>query len=158
MDKKEGSLNLEFNLYEVEDDQKKLIHSSLIDSDSFPFPAKIGTHAHEGVLFNIWFPPQNNSKYKTFIWELVKTTPESKATKVGLYLTNKPHEQVDPVNIDGITRPREYSSFYAYCRFDFNWGDIFKTTLFRLDREKIFLGFYFLVLCGLVFYIKKIKD
>lgn len=118
------------------------VFSTEIDLEKLPAPYQIGTHDLEGVLYNVWIPPQANSKNTPYVWEVTGDQPG-----VGLFLTRAANPQLQAVSIGTAVQEGVYSAFYAYCAFEFNWRSVVTTTWERLLREKLFL-FVFLIFQG----------
>tara|TARA_B100000315_G_C14582909_1_gene591433 strand:+ start:656 stop:1423 length:768 start_codon:yes stop_codon:yes gene_type:complete len=148
---------LTFNLYQI-NTKKELIYSVLINSDNFTDPAKMGTHRAKGIFYHVWIPLSVDSKNKNYIWELTNEGEDNGNYEIGLYLTSTSHNQLKNAIIDGTILDKEFAAFYAYCQYHFNWIEILKTTLVRLNREKYFLGIYSLLIGGLVIYLRKLKS
>lgn len=142
-----GEGELIFNLYQT-DEKKKLVFSTPIDVGEFPSPAKIGTHRLQGVLKHIWIPPQTGSEDQAYLWEVLNNRQNGQPG-MGLYLTQRPNPQLQPVLIDNIVQEKTYAAFYSYCIYRFEWDKIFSTIGCHLAREKYFLGVY-LVLLGVL--------
>tara|TARA_B100000959_G_C14994219_1_gene629365 strand:- start:230 stop:955 length:726 start_codon:yes stop_codon:yes gene_type:complete len=143
---------LTFNLYENSKDQK-LVFSSMINSEDFPLPKKIGNYNVDGVLHYVWIPPVADSMNKHYTWELRADKFDEKM-KIGLYMNHHSISQIQPVIIDGVLQKNIYATFYSYCQYRFEWRNIFKVTWKRLKREKLFLALYLILLSGIVVAIK----
>lgn len=150
-----GKGRLIFNLYQT-DENEKPIFSVPIDTSEISQPKKIGTHNLKGTLYDIWIPPQTESKGKAYFWEL-KNDRLHERRGVGLYLTDRPHPQLQPLSIDGTIREETYAAFYSYCQYRFDGSEMLKVTLTRLDRERYFVGFYLLLVGGVAVYITRLK-
>ncbi|MFQ5717354.1 MAG: hypothetical protein ACE5GQ_09670 [Nitrospinales bacterium] len=150
-----GKERLTFNLYQA-DENNKLVFSVPIDTSEIPQSKKIGTHNLKGILYDIWILPQTESKGKAYFWEL-KNDRLHERRGVGLYFTDRPHPQLQPLRIDGTAREGTYAAFYSYCQYRFDWSETLKVTLARLGRERYFVGFYLLLVGGLAVYITRLK-
>jgi|TARA_B100001971_G_C18257268_1_gene583243 hypothetical protein len=154
-EEKNSSGILTFNLYESNKEQK-LVFSTTINIENLPPPHRIGTHDVDGILHYVWIPPQTDSRNKNYTWEL-RTGNLDPELKIGLYMNHRSNSQIQPVIIDGAVQNNSYVSFYSYCQFRFEWGNILKGTWKRLKREKLFLFLYSILLSGIVVAIKLSK-
>ncbi|MEC7641395.1 MAG: hypothetical protein VYC17_04480 [Nitrospinota bacterium] len=144
---------LTFSLFEMGNEEEPVFSTS-IDTSGFPSPKNIGSHTLRGVLFYVWIPPQINSRNADYFWVL---RPETGKTSkgIGLYFTRHKNSQLQPVRVDGRVQEKQYAAFYSYCNYAFEWKAIFQETGQRLAREKLFLGFFLMLICGVAVYFKK---
>jgi hypothetical protein len=151
-DEKTGKMR--FNLYQVGKLNEPVF---LIDIDAaqFPAPAMIGTHRLPGVLYPIWIPPLADSANTEFIWEIVADS-SNPPKGIGIYLTDSPDAQLQPVLINGMKNAGS-STFFSYCQYRFEWGEIFKFTGQRLWREKYFVAAFLILTGGILFLIPRMK-
>ena len=145
--------DLLFSLY-PEGENKEPVFSAAIDPKKWPPPGKIGTYDIDAVLHYIWIPPLENSKNKTYRWEL-KTHIGEDFRGLGIYLTDQINPQLGQVEIDGVAREKTYAAFYTFCQYRFKWDEMLISTGQRLWREKYFIGVYIALLAGIVVAIKR---
>jgi|TARA_B100001971_G_scaffold182773_1_gene180292 hypothetical protein len=147
---------LTFKLYQ-NSEEKELVFSTTINVENFPPPKKIGTYNVDGVLHNVWIPPQPGSRNKQYFWELKAGTINNKA-RIGLYMNHHSNPQLQPVIIDELVHQNTYVAFYAYCQYRFDWDQIAETTWKRIKREKMFLLFYLVLIVGILFGIRLTRN
>lgn len=146
---------LEFQLFQ-EGKPDHPVFKSLIDTSKFPAPSQIGSHNLKGVLHYLWIPPQSDSRDTSYYWEL-KRNVEKGPRGISIYLSRQVNPQLEFVRIDGVTQEGANAAFYTYCRYRFDWPEIFSTAWARLWREKLFLGFYLLLIGGLGICFRKLR-
>ena len=147
---------LTFNLY-VGYPNLRHIYSTEIDPIEWPLAHKMGTHALKGIFHNIWLPIQPNSRGKQFTWEVL-ANKEKNLDGTGIYLTQRGHPQIYPIQFEKKSEEKFYGAFYAYCHYPFDWLDMRTQTWRRIERQKNFLFFYFATLFFLCIAIRCNRD
>jgi hypothetical protein len=125
------------------------VFSDTVDPGKWPPPSQLGTHRLDGIFHHIWIPPLQNSKNKTYRWELRTQTGED-FRGLGIYLANRFNPRLNFVEIDGMARESAYAAFYSFCQYRFHWDEILSSTRQRLWREKYFLGTYLVLMAGVI--------
>lgn len=153
LEENERTGKMRFNLYQV-GKQNEPVFLADIDAAQFPAPGMIGTHRLPGVLYPIWIPPLADSANSEFIWEIVADSSNLSGT--GIYLTDIPDAQLQPVLVNGM-RNAGSAAFFSYCQYRFDWDRIFKFTGQKLWREKFFVAAFLILAGGILILIPRMK-